>query len=171
MWLAKQMPLEYRRQPIEALESDWVNGKLSSNAAMADLDVDASHCCFGIWWGCENARPVLIVQQMLGEVDPYSIIQGTQRRRSREMWSWETSRVKPTGRGEEMQLGLDGTGRRTLQGRCTRSAFWTVNLLTGSTGNTFPQRSLLFCSSVLAFSLHSRPVSTAGNVYKHVVPL
>lgn len=33
------------------------------------------------------------------------------------MWSWEKAEVKPTGRGEEMQLGLDWTGRRGLSGQ------------------------------------------------------
>lgn len=45
-------------------------------------------------------------------------------------------------------------------------------MLTSSTGNAFPQCSLLFCSSTstdlsFMFSLYSLPVSTNSDVYKH----
>lgn len=51
-----------------------------------------------------------------------------------------------------MQLGLDRTGRRSLSGHSTVSVFWIVNLFTGSTGNSFPQCSLLFYSTALTFA-------------------
>lgn len=81
-------------------------------------------------------------------------------------------KLRSSQRGEKMQLGLDRTGRRSLLGDSTVSVFWILSLLTSSTGNAFSSCSLLFYTSTSAdlsfmFSLHSLPVSTNADVYKH----